>query len=195
MSALTSLRDPARLAALASTGLLDAAPDEALGRLVGVLTRALQAPVGLVSLVDDSRQFFCAQLGLPEPLAAEQQIPLSHSLCQYVVSDGTPLIVDDAREDPHLSGHGAVTDLDVVAYLGAPLCVDGHVVGSLSVTDFVARRWTVEDVAVVVDLAAVASDSLVLRGRSADALTVAAVEQSVLASLPDTAVMQRRARL
>ena len=49
------LDDPARLAALATSGLMDSAPAPGFDRLTGLAARLLRAPVSLVSLVDDHR--------------------------------------------------------------------------------------------------------------------------------------------
>ena len=62
------LNDPARLDALASSGLLDTPPEEDFDRLTRMAARLLHAPVSLVSLVDDKRQFFKSIAGsLREP--------------------------------------------------------------------------------------------------------------------------------
>lgn len=77
-----------------------------------------RVPVALISLVDEDRQFFVSQQGLPEPWAKARQTPLSHSFCQHVVATGDPLIVSDARENPLVCGNLAIRDLNVIAYLG-----------------------------------------------------------------------------
>src|SRR5262245_60460382 len=87
------LRDPARLAALADSELMDAAPEEAFDRFTRLAAHLLSAPTALVSLVDDKRQFFKSALGLSGPLAIERGTPLTHSFCQHVVATSMPLIV------------------------------------------------------------------------------------------------------
>jgi len=53
------LRDNARLLSLAETGLLAPPKLETLDRHARIASRALDAPVSLVSLVSEERQFFC----------------------------------------------------------------------------------------------------------------------------------------
>jgi hypothetical protein len=61
------LTDPKRLAALRETGLMDSSAEEAFDRLTRLAVKLLHAPVSLVSLVDDRRQFFKSAAGLVEP--------------------------------------------------------------------------------------------------------------------------------
>ena len=81
-----ALDSPGRLAALQASGLLDSPPEAAFDRLTHLAVLLLNAPVALVSLVDDRRQFFKSQVGLAEPWASARETPLTHSFCQYVVA-------------------------------------------------------------------------------------------------------------
>ena len=114
------LNDPARIAALRATGMLDSPPERAFDRLAGVARRVLGAPVCLVSLVEIDRQFFKSCVGLPEPWATRRETPLSHSFCQHVVGAGEPLVVEDAREHALLRDNLAIREMNVIAYLGIP---------------------------------------------------------------------------
>ncbi len=128
---------------LAETGLLDAPEREALGRYARIATRALKAPVSLVSLVDDERQFFAAAHGLDGHFAEQRETPLSHSFCQIVVNDRHALVVSDARNDERVCDNLAITELDVAAYAGVPLNDGrGNVLGSFCVIDEKPRDWT-----------------------------------------------------
>ncbi len=148
------IEDPERLRALDETGLLDSAPEESFDRMVRLAAEALGAPMAAVSLVDDKRQFFKSSVGLPEPLASAREAPLSHSLCQYAVSTGEPVVVEDAREDPTLRSNGSVTESGLVAYVGIPLVDDnGHALGTLCVWDSQPREWTRGHVQILEDLA------------------------------------------
>lgn len=140
--------DSARLGALRRTGLLDSQPDEAFDRLAAMAARLLDAPIALVSLVDEDRQFFKSCVGLDEPWSTRRETPLSHSFCRHAVESGEPLLVRDARIHPLVRENLAIRDLAVVAYAGIPLITaDGHALGTLCVIDHVAREWTPEQVA------------------------------------------------
>ena len=161
---LSRLVEPSRLEALRLTGLMDSLPEAAFDRLARLATRILRTPVGLVSLVDDHRQFFKSAVGLTEPWASARQTPLSHSFCQHVVTTGRPLIVTDARREALLVGNRAISELGVIAYLGIPLVTpEGKVLGSLCVIDGFPREWDDADVETMSDLAASVASEIELR--------------------------------
>ncbi|MEA3078387.1 MAG: hypothetical protein QOF60_3295 [Actinomycetota bacterium] len=162
------LTDPARLAALRATGLLDSPAEENFDRLAKLAARLLGAPVALVSLVDDQRQFFKSAIGLAEPTATERETPLSHSFCQHVVTGGEPLVIPDSLDDDRVRGNLAITGLGVRAYAGVPLVGDGgHVLGSFCVIDNEPHKWSDDDIEILEELAASVMTEVELR-RAAD---------------------------
>lgn len=155
------LSQPERLLALQRTGLLDSEQPESLQRLAKLAATVLAAPVALVTLVEPHRQFFTACTGLGEPWASARETPLSHSFCQHPVISGEPLVVTDAREDERVKENLAIPDLDVIAYLGAPIVTrELHRVGTLCVIDHRPRQWTSEQRDIVVALAASAASEI-----------------------------------
>jgi diguanylate cyclase (GGDEF)-like protein len=155
------IEDGARLAALRDTGLLDQPGEERLERLNRLALELLGVPVSLVSFVAEDRQFFVSQVGMAEPLATERETPLSHSFCRHVVERDAPLVVDDARKHPLVADNLAVRDLDVIAYAGVPVRVaGGEALGAFCAVDATPKQWTERDLAVLADLAAIASDVL-----------------------------------
>lgn len=159
-----SLNDRKRLEALASTGLLDSAPEVVFDRLTNLARRIVGTPVSLVSLVDDHRQFFKAQCGLGSPYSETRQTPLSHSFCQHVVHSTKPMIVRDARIDTSLKNNLAIRDLDVIAYLGIPIrAPGGHVIGSFCAIDNKPRNWSETDVKNMTDLTIAVESEIALR--------------------------------
>ena len=151
---LSIVRNVARLSALQRLGLLDTPPEAAFDRLTRVACRVLRAPVGLVSLVDQNRQFFKSCIGLPEPFQSKRETPVSHSFCQHVVATGKPLVVEDARSNPLVRLNPAVEEMGIVAYAGIPLVTsDGHTIGSFCVIDSRPRAWSFDDVEMLQELA------------------------------------------
>lgn len=154
------LTDPSRLASLAATRLTAELGAPELARATRLATRLLGTPVSLFSVVDDRRQVFAAACGLD----AVSETPLSHSFCQYVVSTGQPLEVEDARAHPLLKDNGAVADLGVIAYLGHPVrAPDGAVIGSFCAIDLQPHAWTAEDREALADLAAMIENEIRLK--------------------------------
>ena len=172
--------EAARLEALRETALMDGPSEEAFDRLTRMAARLLDVPVSLVSLVDDTRQFFKSCIGLPQPWAVLRQTPLSHSFCQHAVASKSPLIIDDARNHPLVRNNPAVVDLNVISYAGVPLLtVNGQALGSFCVIDSKPRHWTDQEIAVLRDLAAMVMSEIESRlGRRAEILTRRALEES-----------------
>lgn len=154
---------------LHGVALLDSEAEEAFDRITRLASSLLRTPVALVSLIDKDRQFFKSQVGLAEPWASLRETPLSHSFCQYVADDRALMVVEDSRLDPRLVGNGAIEDLNVIAYLGAPLCMPGGpTLGALCVIDSKPRRWTEIEIAQLTDLSRVVIDEILLRSKLHD---------------------------
>jgi GAF domain-containing protein len=158
-----SLADRARLESLQRV-CVGAEPDEAFDRFASLVKRLLDVPVALVSLVDDERQFFPGQVGLPEPWDIKRETPLTHSFCQYVVIEGEAKVFPDARIYAQVRDNLAIPDLGVVAYAGIPLTdADGRTLGSLCAIDTKPRAWTKAELETLRDLAEACSSELRLR--------------------------------
>lgn len=148
------IADSERLMSLERTGLLNSPPSEMFDSLTRAAAAGLGVPVALVSLVDEDRQFFKSQFGLPEPWATVRETPLSHSFCQWVVSGHEPLVVSDAREHEVLRGNRAVNEVGVLAYAGMPLTtLAGYPIGSFCAVDTKPRAWSAQDLDLLEDLA------------------------------------------
>ncbi len=155
------IADPDRLAALRATGLLDSPPEEMYDRVTRAAADALDAPFAAMTLVDIDRQFFKSGVGIGDGTAEGRQTPLERSVCQYVVANGAPLVIEDARADPVYRNHPAVQDGTVVAYLGIPLKdVAGNAVGTLCVFDTQPRLWSTGHVQILNDLAGLMAERM-----------------------------------
>ena len=164
-----------RLKAVARTGLANQA-DETMDRLAALVARILGSAVGLVSLVDDVRQFFPGQVGLTSPWSEVRETPLSQSLCRMVVDTGVVVQIDSVETDARTLQHQARTVFGVESYLGAPLVdVDGRVLGSLCAIERTARAWTADECQILADLAFGAASAL----RSRIAVSEAEIAKSI----------------
>lgn len=159
-----AVRDPARLRAVHSSGLLDSPREERFDRLTRVAARALNAPVALLTIIDADRQFLKSQTGLAEPWRSRREMPLSHSFCQQALGCFDPLVVVDAREHPLLHDSPAIADIGAIAYLGIPLgTADGRELGALCVIDHRRREWSADEIAVLRDIASAVEQEIQLR--------------------------------
>jgi PAS domain S-box-containing protein len=159
------VRDPARLAAVRETGLLDAPPEEPFDRLTRLAVRLLRVPATFLSLVDEERDFYLAATGFGEPLASTRELA-GRTFCHFSVAGASPdrpLVIPDTRADPLYRDVPTVESLSVAAYVGVPLVVDGQAIGSFCAIDTQPRGWTPEEVEVLRELAASAQREIELR--------------------------------
>lgn len=160
---LTALSEPGRVAAVHETGL-SAAADAGMDRFARLVAELLDVPVALVSLVVEGEQFFPGMIGLKEPWASLRRTPLTHSMCQHVVTDEEPFTVADARAEARTRDSAAIEDLGVVGYAGMPLTdTEGRVLGALCAIDTQPRQWSAGQLRALKDLAAACSAELRLR--------------------------------
>lgn len=132
-------------------------------RIAHLNARALRAPIAMVTLIglDEVRCIGCC--GVPEPLHSDRRLPVTRTYCPFALAGTGPLLVQDAREDPHLSANPAMTELGWLAYAGTALVLDGIPVGTLCAVDVVPRDWSPEHRDMLVDLAAGAVTELAAR--------------------------------
>ena len=171
-----ALLNPARLEQLSRLRLLDAPPEEPFDRLTRLAARTLGAPIALVSLVDDRRQFFMSAFGLPEPLASQRETALTHSFCRHVVASASPLRIEDAREHPLVYDNPAIAALNVIAYLGVPLKTpEGRTLGSFCVIAPQPVAWSANDQVTLAELGASVMSEIALRSSRDDLLVANAL--------------------
>ena len=140
------------------------AGDEPFDRLARLAARILDVPTSLVTIVEEDRQRFPGQAGLPEPWATRRETPLSYSFCKHVVAAGAPVEIADAREDDRVRDNPAIPEFGIVAYLGVPLASpDGTVFGSVCAMDQRPRAWTADDRALLTDVCTAAATEVHLR--------------------------------
>ncbi len=143
-----ALANPARLAALHKTGLLETAEEERFDGFTRLAAQILGVPTVIITLVESKRQYFksasCANGG------STGWKELETSFCQDVVCSGKPLVVPDALTESKLSPVGS----RVRAYAGVPLTTDdGHVLGALCAIDDAPHVWTDRDLITLTALA------------------------------------------
>jgi diguanylate cyclase (GGDEF)-like protein len=156
--AVAFARDPARLAIVRRTGLLDAGLQESLQRYTRLAAKLTKSPTSTVSLIDADRQYFSGAFGTDL-----EETPLSSSYCKHPVADGAQLSVEDSLTDEIFGVNGATLDRGVRAYLGSPFSAAGSRIGALCVTDQEPHAWTEDDRQIIDDLAMAVGTDIELR--------------------------------
>ena len=158
-----TIQDPARLAALRATGLLDTEVEEVFDRMTRLAVKLLNVPAAFISLVDDNRDFYKSASGFGEPLHSARQLT-GRTFCHYAIQSSAPLVIDDAAGHPVYRNVPTVQSLGVAAYVGVPLVMDdGQAIGSFCAIDSKPRRWTPVEVEVLTELAVSAKREIELR--------------------------------
>ncbi len=137
MMSSTSLPDEsARLSVLQHYAVLDTPPEQALDDLAALAAHICEAPIALISLVDEDRQWFKSRFGLEVP-----QTPREFSFCAHALQQTDLLIVPDTMEDARFAKNPLVTGAPGIRfYAGAPLVSpEGVTLGTLCVIDRVPR--------------------------------------------------------
>lgn len=150
-----------RLAALYRYQILDTPPEAAFDRITALAARLFDTPIALVSLVDESRAWFKSCIGFSYPEVHREDAP-----CSFVVLENVPLIIPDTHQDDRFACTPLVqSNSSMRFYAGAPLLTqDGFNLGTLCVVDIQPRdRFSAEQQATLVDLAAMVVDELELR--------------------------------
>jgi len=120
------------------------------------------APIGLITLVDDKRQWFKARCGLDV-----QETPREIAFCSHALRSPDLLVVPDALQDARFASNPLVTsDPAIRFYAGAPLITpDGFTLGTLCVIDRVPRTLLPEHAEALRSLSRRVMDQLELRRR------------------------------
>lgn len=174
MSAPLPPHESARLASLRTYGVLDSPPEKSFDDLTLLAAHVCGTPIALVSLVDESRQWFKSRIGVSAAETARDVAFCAHTILQQ----DEVLVVQDATLDPRFKQSPLVTsDPQVRFYAGAPLVApDGHALGALCVMDRAPRVLSAEQLAALRILSRHVVAELELR-RQARALAEEAAER------------------
>ena len=124
--------DIGRATMLAGYHIMDTPPEPAFDDIVYLAADICEAPIALVSLVEDSRQWFKARVGLD---LCETDI--GSSVCRHGLGSPDLLIIPDLKTDPRTAENPLVVARPPIRfYAGAPLRTStGDALGMLCVID------------------------------------------------------------
>jgi GAF domain-containing protein len=135
-----------------------------------------RVPIALVSLIDENRQWFKSQCGLPGVASTGRDV----SFCAHAILQNGILEVPDAREDARFADNPLVTgEPHIRFYAGMPLIEPGGMaLGTLCVIDRKPRKLTKRQRVQLEDLAQSVVGLILMRIRRSelDAYRLARVE-------------------
>ncbi|MBD5653677.1 MAG: sensor domain-containing diguanylate cyclase [Candidatus Eremiobacteraeota bacterium] len=165
------MREPesARLEAMNRYAILDTPPEGAFDRLTRLAAQLLEAPLALISIVDERRIWLKSVHGLD----GLRELPREPGLCVTAIENDRPYVLEDAARDRRARDNSLVSGpLGIRFYVGTPLITsDGFVLGALAVLDTKLRLADPVKVALLTDLAEIVVDELELRLASRSSLT------------------------
>lgn len=139
---MPTVDERARLAALRSYRILDTEPEQAFDDLAYLASLICGTPMALITLIDDTRQWFKAEVGV-----GLRETERSIAFCTHAITDPDRILeVPDATTDARFRDNPMVTGSPGIRfYAGAPLVTpDGHALGTLCVVDTRPRTLTNE---------------------------------------------------
>lgn len=139
MRAAAHPRQDERLAALRSFGILDTPRERDFDEVVELISQLCDAPIAVVNLIDENRQWFKAEVGL-----GVRETPLETSICSHVILvPGLTVIPDTLADDRLRDNPMCLSEPHLRFYAG--MCLEteeGLPIGTLCVLDTRPRQLT-----------------------------------------------------
>jgi GAF domain-containing protein len=133
--------ESSRLADLKSYRCLDTSNEKIFDLLAELACKVLNTPMAGITLVDEKRCWFKAQIGFEV-----SEAPREFSICSWAVLGKGLLLVPDTIRDPHFVRNPALTAGNVRFYAGAPLIsAANHSLGAVFVADHKPRHLSYKE--------------------------------------------------
>ena len=127
-----------RVGALWNYRILDTSPEERFDDLARLAAYVCGTPIGLVGLIDSSREWFKSRVGWDV-----SEVPREVSFGTHTILQPDVLIVSDTLKDRRFARNQLTTRAGVRFYAGVPLLTpEGYALGALCVMDHVPRALT-----------------------------------------------------
>jgi GAF domain-containing protein len=169
-----------RLEVLWQYDILDSVPEKVFDDLTELAAHICEAPIAMITLVDEKRQWFKSKVGISASETSRDVSFCSHAILQHKIC-----IVSDTHNDTRFAQNPLVTgEPKIRFYAGAPLITaDGHALGTLCVIDKVPHSLRPEQKRALEILSRHVMTQLELRRRSLELARARAERESILVDL------------
>ena len=178
--------EESRLKALKDFKILDTSANESFDDLTYLAATICGAPISLISLIDENRQWFKSKRGTDI-----SESPRDYAFCAHAINEKGVLHVGDATQDIRFSDNPLVAgEPGVRFYCGTPLVDDnGFSLGTLCVIDLKPRTLSDEQVKLLEALGRQVMGQMKLHAeleRSKDSLKTSQRQEELLRSYFDS---------
>ncbi|MFT5894428.1 MAG: diguanylate cyclase (GGDEF)-like protein/PAS domain S-box-containing protein [bacterium] len=155
-----------RLRTVKELEILDTEPEALFDNLVQIAASVCDVPISLITLIDENRQWFKANLGLD----GISEVPREFSFCTHTIEREGVYEIPNAKTDPRFADNPLVTGSpEIQFYAGCPLRLStGENVGTLCVIDKQPKYLNAHQREILVHLSAIAVKLLETRNLSRD---------------------------
>lgn len=138
---LMPANEEGRIAALQKYAILDSEPEQGFDDLTLLASYICRTPIALISLIDESRQWFKSRVGV-----TVSETPRDIAFCSTAILSSEVMIVPDTLKDERFRNHPlVVSEPNIRFYAGAPLInEEGFALGTLCVVDRTPRDFSPE---------------------------------------------------
>lgn len=180
-----------RLEVLWQYEALDTVPERVFDDLTALAAHICEAPIAMITLVDEKRQWFKSKIGM-----SANETSRDISFCAHAILRDEMFIVPDAAADARFANNPLVTGSTKIRfYAGAPLVTpDGYELGTLCVMDKVPHKLRPDQKRALEILSGLVMTQLELRRRSQELARARAERESILHDLQQARADLSKAR-
>jgi sigma-B regulation protein RsbU (phosphoserine phosphatase) len=170
-------------------------PQDLLEALVDRLRLAFRADTAAVLLLDEAARYLVAAAasGLEDEVRQGTRIPVGRGFAGLVAAESRPVVLDEVTEANVVNP--ILLDKGVRSLMGVPLISDGQLLGVLHVGTLSPRKFTNEDVELLLLAARSAARAVEALNAQIDRAAVAALQRGLLpTALPSVQGLEMAAR-
>lgn len=158
MPANNTVVERSRMTRLRSLNILDTQAEPLFDAITKAAALATGMPIALITLIDENRQWFKSNVGLP----GVQETPRDVAFCSHTIQGDDVMEIPNALRDARFAKNPLVTgNPDIRFYAGAPITLhDGLRMGALCVIDQKANALSENQRLALKELARAAAEAL-----------------------------------